>query len=1050
MNRMFRKWLLASCVALLSLSAQAQQTNIYTSELDAYQKGLELMDQQKYVAAQREFLEVMQQANDPSDEAAVNSEYYAAVCALELFNRDAEYRLSEFVRHHPESPLVRLAYFQLGKYNYQKKRYPKVIAWFDKVDMFDLTEEEKAEYFFKLGYAHFQEGDFEAAKNALYEIKDVDTYYTPPARYYYSHIAYMEGNYETALTGFNQLKKHKKFSTVVPYYITQIYYHQNRHEDLLAYAPEVLETARAQRKEEISRLIGDSYFRSKRYEESIPYLEKYKRSGQRLTNEDKYQLGYAYYKSHNYEKAIEIFKTFTGNNNELAQTCYYHLADCYLRMDNKKFARNAFLSASRLDYDADLKENALFNYAKLSYELYDPYSSAIGAFEEYVKAYPNSEYKEEAYGYMLDAYLNTNNYGAAIESLEGFEELDVTLQEAYQQVTYNRGVEFFINQRYDEAIVHFEKSRTYNYDKKVHTLSQFWTGEAYHKTGRYTKAIKAYESFIYAPGAILMEEYDLAHFNLGYSWFELEQYEQANSWFRKFIFKNSKKNQELVNEALLRVADGYFIQGRYFEAEPYYKQAADMGLVHPDYALYQQAEAMGVQRKVDDKIRVLEKLLKRFKTSDYLDDGKFGLARAYMTTGKTDKALDLFADIIENHPGPHVKQSLLNTGLIYKNQDRQQEALDVFVRITEEYPSYNDTKEAIEMIKNICVERNTIDVYEGILANLGYADLTTAHLDSVRFDAVSRIYMERGNCEEAIPAFEKYIGDFEPGIFGVSAHFYLAQCAYQRGQLEKALEAYRFVVREPTSEFSEQALAEASQIAYDLKRPEEALGYYISLEKVATTRTRTNKAQIGQMRLFFELKNYPAALEYANKVSANDDVSQHVVGEALRIKGISSRELGDDKTAWDAFEMLSNNYTTQIGSEGQYYLAEMTFATGNMEATEAKVYELVNRKPAYEYWVAKGLILLSDVYVQTGDLFQAKATLESIVENFDGDDELLEIARMKLDAIVQAEHEEATQPVFEDTIEVMFDGTPAVDVDTLFNEELEEVEEISDEELDID
>lgn len=1040
---------MVSCIIACTVSAVAQQTNIYTNDLVEYQKALELFDQEKYVAAQQEFLAVMRHADDPSDEAAVNAEYYAAVCALELFNRDAEYRLSEFVRNHPESPLVRLAYFQLGNYNYQKKRWPKVIAWFKSVDMFDLGDEERAQYFFNLGYAHFMLGEYEAAKKTLYEIKDVDTDYTPQARYYYSHIAYIEGNYETALTGFLALKKHAKFATVVPYYITQIYYHQGRHDELLVYAPNVLENARAQRKDEISRLIGDSYFQSKRYEESIPYLEKYKRGGQRLSNEDKYQLGYAYYQSGNFEKAVGIFKMFTEQDDMLAQMCYYHLADCYIKMDNKQYARNAFLSASKLSHDADLKENALFNYAKLSYELYDPYASAVDAFESYVKTYPNSERKDEAYGYMLDAYLTTNNYGAAIESLESFDVLDVTLQEAYQKVTYNRGVEFFINRKYDEAILHFAKARKYTYDQKVSTMSWFWTGESHYKSKRFNKAITAYEQFIYAPGAILTEEYQLAHFNLGYAYFEQENYDQANVWFRKFSYQPDRQDQKLVNEALLRVADGYFIQGKYFEAQPYYDQASEMGLVSPDYALYQQAIASGLLREPEDKIDVLEKLLRKYKDSEYRDDAKFNLARAYMVKGKTPKSLELFADIIENHPGKYVRGSLLNTGLIHYNKDRNEQALGVFKRITTDYKTYNDTKEAILMIENICVELNRIDEYQEILQRLDYVDLTEAHLDSVRFDAASRIYLERNDCEKAIVGFESYLNDFKAPIFALSAHYYAAECSYQRGDMEKALDNYRYVADQTFNEFTESALAQASQIAFDLDRPEEALGYYITLEKVAGSAVNKNRSHVGQMRLFHRLDNHPSALEYAQKVLDNNAVSQYVMGEARLIKGKSSRELGNDETAWHTFEFLSKNYTTELGSEGQYYLAEMAYAANDLKGAEKMVYELVSRKPAYENWVARGLILLADVYIQTGDNFQAKATLQSIVENFKGDPALLEEATAKLMAIEEAERAEQEAPVMEDTIEIFFDGVPEVDVDTLFNED-EEVEQVTDEELDLD
>lgn len=40
------------------------------------------------------------------------------------------------------------------------------------------------------------------------------------------------------------------------------------------------------------------------------------------------------------------------------------------------------------------------------------------------------------------------------------------------------------------------------------------------------------------------------------------------------------------------------------------------------------------------------------------------------------------------------------------------------------------------------------------------------------------------------------------------------------------------------------------------------------------------------------------------------------------------------------------------------------------------------KNSAYPYWVAKGLILLSDISMQKNDIFNAKAALEAVQENF--------------------------------------------------------------------
>ena len=59
--------------------------------------------------------------------------------------------------------------------------------------------------------------------------------------------------------------------------------------------------------------------------------------------------------------------------------------------------------------------------------------------------------------------------------------------------------------------------------------------------------------------------------------------------------------------------------------------------------------------------------------------------------------------------------------------------------------------------------------------------------------------------------------------------------------------------------------------------------------------------------------------------------------------------------------------------------------------------------PNHPYWVVKAFILLADIYAEKDNMFQAKATLQSIIDNYDGDQDLLNEAQSKLQAILDAE-----------------------------------------------
>ena len=182
----------------------AQKTQIYLDKESLFKTGIELFDKKQYTAAQKTFMDYMNTINGQSLLKA-EAEYYAAACGIELFHKDSEWRMKEFIAAHPESNKIKSAYFYLGKSNFRKKKYIETIQFLEKVDIYDLNKEDLAEFYFKKGYSYFATDNYEKAKSDFYEIKDVDNKYAHPANYYYSHITYQEKNYEMALIGFKRL-----------------------------------------------------------------------------------------------------------------------------------------------------------------------------------------------------------------------------------------------------------------------------------------------------------------------------------------------------------------------------------------------------------------------------------------------------------------------------------------------------------------------------------------------------------------------------------------------------------------------------------------------------------------------------------------------------------------------------------------------------------------------------------------------------------------------------------------------------------------------------
>ena len=72
----------------LSVIVSAQKTMVYTHKDSEYETAIGLFQKEKYGAAQKSFVKVIETHNDPQSLVRIDAEYYNAICAIELFNKD--------------------------------------------------------------------------------------------------------------------------------------------------------------------------------------------------------------------------------------------------------------------------------------------------------------------------------------------------------------------------------------------------------------------------------------------------------------------------------------------------------------------------------------------------------------------------------------------------------------------------------------------------------------------------------------------------------------------------------------------------------------------------------------------------------------------------------------------------------------------------------------------------------------------------------------------------------------------------------------------------
>ena len=988
----------------LSQVVFAQKTAIYDQPGANYQLALELFNKQQYGPSQHLFQKTISNIDDKYSIMRIDAEYYKALCAVELFNDDAELLLLKFIARHPESMHIKHIYFQLGKFQYRKRGYKRALKSFQRVDVYDLSKEEQIEYYFKRGYGYFKSDSIELAKKSFYEILNKDSRYKSAAVYYYSHIAYDEGNYETARKGFISLKDDKAFSPVIPYYVTHIYYMQKKYDELLEVAPQLLKRSTPKRKPEIARLIGESYYRTNQYKESIPYLEKYYSAfNNNISPTNLYQMAYANYKIGNYKKAINYFKKIEDTKDAMSQSANYHLAMCYIKVGKKPYALNAFNYAYNNNIDPDITADALYNFAKISYELdYNPYNQALKAFEKYVTEYPESEHRGEAMSYLTKMYLSTNNYAQALESIEKIQDKSPDLLLAYQRILYSIAVSDYNAGKYEQAIAFFNRSIELAKDRSFTAKSHYWKAESYFKLKKYDKSIASYRTFLTTNGAFDEKFYNMAHYNIAYAHFYQKQYVESNREFRIYVQNETNQNTVFVNDAYNRIGDSYFIQKKYKPAVQNYDIALSIALRNVDYTLYKKAEAHGPLKQFDDKAASFERLIKDYPKSTYAGNAEYALAQLYnIVLQDREKAIQHYDHIIATYSPQtsFVKKSKLDLGYLYSSSNTEK-SISIFKKLYNDYRGSEESNNALSALQNIYTSEGNVDEFFAWAESQG-VQVSLSTQDSANYYVAEDAYMSN-DYEKAITKMGHYISRFPTGYFISKAHYYKADCERRTEKYVDALKDYQYVIDKPISKYTENSLKEVCKINYLLFKdyPASRIAYR-KLREVSESDELYREATINIMRCDAYTENTDSIIPSSNDVLKLAELELAIKVEATMNIARAYVVAGEIEKATPLLADIVSKSETEESSEALYYLAVMDYENEQYDSAEAKAFLVAQRQPSYEFWVVKALILSADIFMKTDNIHQAKATLVSIVDNYEGDERLLQEAKDKL-AVIKA------------------------------------------------
>jgi tetratricopeptide (TPR) repeat protein len=1028
LDMILRKGLCSFLLLFAVLALPAQQTTVYTEANLAYNRGVDFFNQNLYGLAQKEFrtaMDLLRPTNEPEWRAVkTDAELYHAKCAVRLNQPESEKLVLDFLREYSPSPVAGQAALEIGDYYFNKKEYDKALTYYDMAPAGSGATRDEIQ--FKKGYAFFVTKQFGRAKNALGSLKEnarSEWYY--PANYYYGCSSFFEGRYDDAAKCFTRCEQSDKYKQAVPYYITQIYAAKKQYDLVISYGSAKAQSTEVRNRAELNQLVGQAYYEKGDYKKAMPYLEFAASNGAPLRSSDYYQLGYAQYQNGFYKQAIQNFSQLTKQDSLIGQNGLYTLGDCYLKTKNKFAARNAFSQASNMDFDKTVKEDATINYAKLSYELkYD--RDAIDALQ---RIPVNSKYYEDAQALMSEVFLNTRDYDRAVVTLEGIRSRTPRLNETYQKVAYLRGLQLYQNNQKDEARRYFNKSLENPIDKRTAALCSFWIGSIANENGEWGPSKQHIGSFLTQAKSYndLPDESSLVMGNYvqGYNNLKLKDFKAALVNFKATVdgikrnesqIGSSQVRSTILGDAVLRAGDCNFKTNQYKDALTYYNEAVTKKYEGFEYALYQKAIIKGLQGNKLDKALDLDNLVTKYPNSRYTDEALFELGDTYQEMGKLDQAVPPLKRLVSDYRGRSnmINQALLKLGLISYNQGNTSAAVNYYKQVFANNPENSDAKDALTALQEIYVkDLNRPDEYFSFLETVPGYKVNQASKDSVTYEAAENQY-ENGRYQQAIDGFTTYLSKYPTGRNALQAYFYRAEC-YASDGIKKyplAYKDYAMVVNRGPSKLYAKAAEKGALLAFNSEKDyPQAFELARKWEESATSEASKFDARLTALKAAYQTKNSAAVTEYAGKITSSPQASKEQIATANFYSGKIAYDKGDYGKAYPAFQNVTQNVQSEMMAESYHLMAQILYKQRKYQPAEDLVSEANKASAGYDNWIARNLILLSDVYAEEGDKNSATAALEAVLENYKGDDPtILATAREKYNKLGTAPPANKTTP----------------------------------------
>ena len=965
--------LIAALSIALALSSELI-ANGQTTKTDAFRQAVEFYDRGMFERAESIFSEIAASGQD------VMAKGYEALCAVRRQSVGNRNLADQYISEYPYSGLIPQIRFYNALNLFDEQNFSTASAEFARIDMRSLKNSQVPEFIFKQAYSLFELDEYDRAEELFSKAEKMPySDYTAPSRYSLGYIEYVRKNFEESFDWFSKAAKDPRFTEQAVPYMIECRYMLKDYSYVISNGDAALDRVTPERKRQLARFISEAYLSEGNAAKAREYYEIFGEGAKEMDDADLFYAGSVMYSTGDYKGAVDKFSRMTSRADSIGQIANYEMAYSYIKTGNKVAAMDAFKAASSQPWNEDIREDAHFNYAKLSFDL----NNNPSVFNEYMKAYPGKKKDDIIYGYIALACLYGHDYAAAVDAYSNIDLLDSRQKVNYMKANYLRAHQLIEGGGWRDAVP-LLKAASYYSDKRdpFNQIARYWLGESYFRSGQYDQAIDVYTTLYNNSALEGKPEGALIPYDLAYCYFKKDDYDGAAKWFDEYLASSKPAKGE---DAAARRADCDFLRKDYPSAIKLY-EAAIARFPYKDnlYPYLQAGIAYGLTGDKKGKVKVLSSVEEADPSAEFYPEAMYELGRAYVAASDNESAISVFRKLgSSTKDNTIIARSLIELGMISRNMSEYDNALDCYKKVIDLMPDTDYAADALSAIESIYQSEGRGDEFLDYAELIGATrDKTDAEKEQMYFNAAEQVFMTE-NYSKAISSLKSYLDRYPQGVNVAQTQYYLAECHRNLGQKELACDWYqKSLETEPSGLCSENATLRLAGLSFELEHFKDAYSYYRSLLSIARLDANRHTARAGMMQSAFRGLDYQEAIACADALKADKASSAAEKRQADYVCAKSSLSLGERDKAYALFRSLSSEPSDAEGAEATYMLIQDAYDQGNYSTVQSMVHKFAADAPNQSYWLAKAFIVLGDSFAEQENYAQAKATFESIRDGY--------------------------------------------------------------------